>query len=1647
MKLFAKRTLLFTVLVLCMLGVFALAASAETVTAGDDAAAVADGAVARVGAEGSGVYYTSLDEAINTASSNDTVTVLTNTTLSGNITVTDKVLTVQGNATGNDRPVITIGATPFMLEGNTALTVKNVVFAESLNMNFVLINQDGSSGDTVTLTLSGVDGKFTGASGAIIVYGGQSVTATIEDGHFASSHANQSLFRVMTAPTTPISLTVKNITLESTRGQPGDTYALLYDTTTKNAVKLTLGNDATASSLGYIYRVGETAGGKAGEVYFNDKAGAFAACGISGATPYDISSGSAVPVPRLSGTTEFDVNTHLVSMEYEGDIYYYADLAIAIEDACLVEVNTITLLKSFTMSSPVTIKDKTITIKGAASKPTITMASGDSAFLLEGSTTLILENLVFNGFPNTLMAGKDGAAVGKIVIKMTTVDVIFRGGSGTIYFYSGNSAKIDLIDCYFSSDQNGNCILNIASALRDGCDLTLDNVELGGVCGEVNANAEGDIRTTKPDHDNDVFADDAAAKAVGFKFRVGETEGGNANEVYFSDLAQAIQAAPAGSTIYVLGNARVNVGSIPLNKDLKLIGIGLAQGQQHGITYNSATELFLINAGSPANIVMENLLFASTTDKGLWLSIEGAGYANITLKNCSIDFSKRNGIAAQGNAVATITIDGGEYSCTSLFNFEGNVEIELTVKGGAILKGTSVNGDNALIQVNTSATLGDIKINLKDVNILNTRSDKPTIWLKGGSKADIAMENVDINSNSWCISSEKNTVSHVDLTNVTFISAITAPVHMNGADGSVFNVFSGVFESNASAADLEWADDYAIVNFGAQMTVNFYEGFMQSAVASLIAALDDTVTVNIYGGTFSYTNPNGNISPISLPAACTFNVYGGIFRNANRISPVFSNVTDANASLTLHAYHAYGNANLIVNLGNGTPSALHSGFGSSSYNTIVTTIGAKPVLLQNGVGLGFEATVSAKTFQYFQSLALDGNIRFGMLVIATDKLTDGMSFTHYGLSSSGLELGEDFFDIAAFSSNIERLADGSIAIALNYTNIAQADVNTAYSVVFYADMEDAATGVPFYLYSAYDKTENSRSLAQVALCAYNDTSTTQDDFYANAIQDTDLFSPYTADELAALAELCGGNTALKELDIFLVTGGSNAVGNTTYNSNFANSFDLTSLSANVFYSGLIAEPATQTYGKELVPYMASKYTAVGAAPTLDLGWSEGMIGFELGMAQKLSELYNADSGKYAAIIKYAANNATLVGGANDMGNWSNLYDNFLTMVNRQIADYEALGYKVNVVGVYWMQGEQDVAYADDYAAAFETLISKIHTDIADMPVVVGEIATFVNLKTNEANADFVAMQKTLATDKVIVDATSQYMADANGIFNAPNEVVSIGARVAATLVKNGSSSIDPAILNTFQIPEVELVAEIVVEGTPVVSVTSIAMALAMAPENATIKLKVDQTIYNTIELNGISGITLDGNDKTVSVTINDPGFTLKNSAVTFNNFKMLHTGENVGIKVEENSTVIIGGTSDITTNLTAIELTGKNSRLVINGGSFTTTNTMGKGSIIYTSNADVQISGGTFEAAAGTSCVVIDKYSPAKLAVNIEGGSFTTTRATVPNYASDGTVIPGSSKTVRPGAFVNECQVAILVIDPTVTVSEAGPTVNNGVGA
>lgn len=263
---------------------------------------------------------------------------------------------------------------------------------------------------------------------------------------------------------------------------------------------------------------------------------------------------------------------------------------------------------------------------------------------------------------------------------------------------------------------------------------------------------------------------------------------------------------------------------------------------------------------------------------------------------------------------------------------------------------------------------------------------------------------------------------------------------------------------------------------------------------------------------------------------------------------------------------------------------------------------------------------------------------------------------------------------------------------------------------------------------------------------------------------------YTADEaaLTALAGLAEEET----IDLYFIAGQSNAVGYSPMTEEVRKA-DARNVSgySNIFYAG------------DAISSSANVHHALDwRMVTQGLGRDASTFGPELGMANALSSYYNAETGRKAAIVKYAVGGTSLLNsltGENaTLGNWvspsyeaalgssvtnptltGGLYDGFIAETQMRIAQLEAMGYSVRIRGLYWMQGENDRGNPNEYKQAFGYLVNDLRDDLgASLDIYVGEISkSFGGVETAVNNA-FIAAQD------AIVEATENCFIIASGDF-------------------------------------------------------------------------------------------------------------------------------------------------------------------------------------------------------------------------------------------------------------------------------------------
>ena len=1300
---------------------------------------------------------------------------------------------------------------------------------------------------------------------------------------------------------------------------------------------------------------------------------------------------------------------------------------------------------------------------------------------------------------------------------------IVSHGINSLAYFGNNQVTVRIEGTPYISMPNAKfsmiCLHNTKSAAESQTEFYAD-VEVGA---SFNLNGMSFFWASSPEVSmikaGKFFTDDNAA-AYGAGYRVIDDNG---ISWYVASLGAAATISRNGGTIYLVGDVTDYGASTVLDKYLFLEPVKPG----YVITLNGST-LFTISSGtkeSPVRMYIRDIVIKGSCS-GVLFSLTGNANGIFVLDNCSMN-GGAGVIKLSGAATASVTLNKGNYTMKTS-PFYGTEYSTLTLNANDITFVATGNSSNAnsLFHLTNNAT-GYFNIKGGSAN-----TAFHTFYTMDTSIVYVNAENFSIVTKQWAFASQSSTTWYANLTNVNAESTGTVATRVYAKAGSYFNIMGGSFVGRYVA-------DYpAVLTFGNSLTVNIFDCYIASDITSCVTGLTNTVNINIYGGTYIYNGTKANFAPIMLNKPCNLTVKGGTFINTSGAGPVFNNTAYSANILTLEAYNAISNSsNLILNFAaEGTPTAALGAYGRLTLNTLMMTRGAAPnttVGTATSGAMSFKSTLSASAVEYLQSLALGSELKFGMLVIPTELLANGVDFTHAGLANYSsvfgdkYQLGVDYFDYEASFADIEIKDDGCYVIRLTHSGISEEDFNTKYSVVFYTKYEvmaqagTDANGYPIYAqvgtdangnpvynttvyrYADYEESENARSLAEVAYAAYNN---------ANDTSDKDILSVW-----------CNGETDQKTIDIFLVAGGSNAAGNTPYAAEYAESlidhqcatcghiadsalfadakytcvnklvhgkaltledgvytcdcgYTATEVDdpdnavcpathtcgaakatfqnvlktpiTNVFYSGIVSERAPQNFTSSIAYATASKYTAVGSAPTFGLGWSADTIGPEYGMAIELAKNYNTESGKYAAIMKYAFNDATLVTEDAYYGTFADeLYNNFMQMVTDQIAVYTDLGYKVNVAGLYWMQGEADTANASAYAEALQKLVANVRADLSQitgddltaMPVVVGEIATFTG---TAGNADRVALKNAQnSVTGVLIDQTSLYMANNDGIFLDVQNVVDTGARVAATIMAvTDDNVVIPEIANTTEILDSN--------GNPIPGMeghTSLAMSLIAAPSGATITLTADQTVYDAMNVTNRDDIVINGSGNTITVVSDAPAIALQNASVTLENIVIEHSGNSAAITLDSASTLVVEEGTEISAERTAIEMTGNASTLVINGGTFETTATdaTDADAIIRTTTANITITGGTFVAADGSSIVNIDKNASHKLIVNITGGTFVAEDRVTQKVDADGHFVEGEYDIYESIAFVNNCPTAILVIDPLVLAAHPELSVYN----
>ena len=305
MKKTLKQMIILAVMVLCMLALFTVAASAATYA--DDNAAIAGNAVARIGAEGTGTYYESIGAAVADVPENGTtpteITLIANAAWSSEKTLENKAVTFKG---ANNTVIFSL-ETGVVLNDNASLAFEDLKISVVQGSGIQLIELRGSG---LNIKFDGCEINCTLATNFIRSLGLSCSVDSLIFSDVTFSGTGQYLIAIGAGGEQAYGSAANPVLFENVVGDfaywvynkngLGATIHLkVVGSTVSGAVDpffgTTVCDDAAAKLFGYGYRVGDEAVGELDTVYFTTKSEALqvAAAGvkvwdITGATPVEV---------------------------------------------------------------------------------------------------------------------------------------------------------------------------------------------------------------------------------------------------------------------------------------------------------------------------------------------------------------------------------------------------------------------------------------------------------------------------------------------------------------------------------------------------------------------------------------------------------------------------------------------------------------------------------------------------------------------------------------------------------------------------------------------------------------------------------------------------------------------------------------------------------------------------------------------------------------------------------------------------------------------------------------------------------------------------------------------------------------------------------------------------------------------------------------------------------------------------------------------------------------------------------------------------------------------------------------------------------------------------------------------------------------
>jgi len=1060
---------------------------------------------------------------------------------------------------------------------------------------------------------------------------------------------------------------------------------------------------------------------------------------------------------------------------------------------------------------------------------------------------------------------------------------------------------------------------------------------------------------------------------------------------YFGSLENVSAVVPENAVLTIVG--QLPSGNYNLSKSIILTGtagnkMGDALGQTKILLAEGVSITFL------GDIVYTNVTVYANNDTTVTFGgnvrfENGTAYHVFEDQNANYNSTVivRDNAYLQGNYTINFHHVGTDGKDTYDFAATGTKTVKLY--GGTLDAnyGIVFNVDDVTADIDLTGGLIDAK---QTAIYLNSRS-------MSGHRFDLLIDGITIEADNLGIDVIDNRIL-MDITvksgTIHTYSYCIEFLSASNEIPSTLVILGGTFIStNADAAIHVSSTDNANTKAEAPIA-KIYAGYFE-AYKLCCARATNGGWLEIWGGYFNFLGAaTGGGSPVRAGTSGGtghVDVFGGSYYTTDKGAAI--NCANAQSYLTVHAegVTAVGGAYLVG--GNTNAATQYYPDGDHEHEgTISMTDGAGVRLYPNSNGLRFVSVVTAEALNYIRNVLGGTNLRFGTLIAPADEVAKAKGFTLELMDAAGAQ----YVDIPAESGLVARAA-GGYYIRAALVNIREENIDREFAAVGYVQFE--VGDMTFTSYTAYREVRNARSIEQVARLALKEAD------------------KYTPAQQAILREFAPTEAA-PVIDFYLVAGQSNAAGSSNWNDN-------------------IMQLRPEYYeGFSHILYSGSSNQAhrLNTVTKLGYGSAGDTFGPELGMADALSQYYNEETGRYAAIIKYAYGGTNLydsITGSNaPEGNWlppswieamgakdahlsGGLFRALVNHVENSINEYEAMGFDVNIVAAYWMQGESDTGnHAKDglYDDIFKCWVGDLRASIVEMtgeeryeqlPILVGEISEYFSGARNNPTSyqnclDFVKMQREIigSWENVYVISNGNIPTDDHA-----NDVSHWGYHQALWIGQHlGQTILTELLGQEVVIPEDRIVAELWLDGELIGVYSELAGAINQAPAGSVVKILKDLDMYSNMVIGNRNKFTIDGNGHTLTFKTADGSDNSYHSAikffatdVTIKDLFVISTNNAWGSQLFLNSSVTwIGG------GFEAQELCfvmNDHGALNIHGGEFTTRGTTNSGfGVIYLGSAKTQtltITDGTFNAGAtGAGSAVIITGSTVNDVITITGGTF-----------------------------------------------------------